>query len=168
MHGRLTVGFVEFKTRLFKTTDGIFDAACTVTVQPSSGLSASHKTRSTSSSQMGRHSQWCVARCPSKCNAAPSRETGRRRDFGAVGNTLFVAGERLSVDGTIGVGDGGCAAAVAIKSDVSCVGCEEDVATDAMGLRAAFQLLKMCMTTDHGLCGVHRGLLHNASRVPVL
>ena len=54
----------------------------------------------------------------------------KRPVVGAVGNTLLVFGERLSVDGAISVGEGGCVAAVADVSGITCVVCDENIATD--------------------------------------
>ena len=58
----------------------------------------------------------------------------------------------MSVVDTISVGDGGCGAAVADTSDVACADCDDDVATEALGLACRVPVVKGCTATDHGLC----------------
>ena len=72
--------------------------------------------------------------------------------FTSVDNTLLVFGEQLSVDGTISVSDGGCAAAVTDASNISCLVCDEDVSTNTNGLECRVGEIDDYTATDHALC----------------
>ena len=45
-----------------------------------------------------------------------------------------------------------CGAAIADASSVTCISCDEDVATDAFGLACGVPDIEDCTTTDHALC----------------